>query len=100
MSGVLAGRVVRQPTTLRVQLRRALVAAGAVLAVLVLAAVAAMVQVVRHQDDVTELYYGAITEASSGYIRMLDAETAVRGYALTGEPVTLGPYQEALGEGQ
>ncbi|WNB84866.1 CHASE3 domain-containing protein [Cellulomonas sp. ATA003] len=85
-----------RPTTLRTQLRRALIAAAVVLGVLVLCAVTATVQVVRAQDDVTELYYGAVTEANAGYVRMLDAETAVRGYALTADPVTLAPYADSL----
>ncbi|WP_298459679.1 ATP-binding protein [uncultured Cellulomonas sp.] len=87
----------RRPATLRSQLRRALLAAAVALGVLVLCAVTATVQVVRAQDDVTELYYDAITEANDGYVRMLDAETAVRGYALTADPVTLEPYAQALG---
>ena len=87
------------PATLRASLLRALVTAAVVLGVLVLCALTAVVQVIRTQDDVTQLYYRALSEANEGYVRMLDAETAVRGYALTADPVTLGPYEGALGGG-
>ena len=85
----------RTPTTLRESLRRALTVAGAALGVLVLFAVLSVVQVVRSQQDVTDLYFRAITEAHEGYIRIIDIETAVRGYALTGDPATLAPLEEA-----
>jgi signal transduction histidine kinase len=97
VSGPLGALGVRAPTTLRESLRRALTAAAVVLGVLVLCAVTSVVQVIRAQDDVTNLYFGALTEANDGYIRLLDAETAVRGYALTADPVTLEPYTRALG---
>ncbi len=97
MSRTLAERVAAPRTTLRANLRRALTVAAVVLGLLVLCAATSVVQVTRHQRDVTDLYYRAIVEATGGYVRMLDAETAVRGYALTADPVTLGPYERALG---
>jgi signal transduction histidine kinase len=97
MSPSVASRLTRPPRTLRVALGRALAVAAAVLGVLVLCALTATVQVIRSQDDVTDLYFRAIGEANDGYIRMLDAETGVRGFALTGDPATLAPYERAIG---
>jgi signal transduction histidine kinase len=96
MSRSAASRLTRRPATLRATLLRALTVAGAVLGVLVLCAITATVQVIRSQDEVTDLYFRAIAEANDGYIRMLDAETGVRGFALTGDPATLAPYEQVV----
>ena len=76
-------------------LRRRLGAVAAAVGLLLLAVVGASVlqllQVREHQDQVTEDYYAAITLSQEQFIWMVDAETAVRGYALTGDPSTLEP---------
>jgi signal transduction histidine kinase len=95
-SGTLATRVARTPTTLRESLRRALSVAGVALGVLVLFALVSVVQVVRAQQDVTDLYYRAVAEANRGYRSLLDAETGVRGYALTADPAALQPFTDVV----
>jgi signal transduction histidine kinase len=47
---------------------------------------------------VTETYFDMITQADGAYIQLVDAETAVRGFALTGDPVTLEPYDRAIAD--
>ena len=49
----------------------------------VLLAVVVLVRLVDSQQAVTETYFSAITHADGAYIRLLDAETGVRGFALT-----------------
>ncbi len=97
MSAPSRGDRAGAPTTLRRSLRRALTVAGVALGLFVLFALVSVVQVVRAQQDVTDLYYRAVTEANDGYIRIIDAETAVRGYALTADPAALEPFTRVLG---
>ncbi|WP_246260435.1 sensor histidine kinase [Cellulomonas taurus] len=79
--------------TLRRRLAQALTAGGLVLALLVAASAFALWQMLDRQDEVTDTYFQVITRAESSYTRLVDAETAVRGYALTGSDVTLEPYE-------
>ena len=83
-------------TSLRRRLRIALIGAGALLALIVVAAGWALVQVEQHQDTLGQVYFPAIIQADTAMIGLVDAETAVRGYALTGDPVTLEPMQRLL----
>ena len=80
-------------STLRRRLFQALTAGGIVLALIVAAAVVALWQMIDRQGQVADRYYTVVTGAESAYTRLVDAETAVRGYALTGSEVTLEPYQ-------
>ncbi|GCD19681.1 histidine kinase [Cellulomonas algicola] len=82
--------------TLRRRLLRLLVTAAALLALVVVGAALVLGRVVERQDAVTQTYFDAITQADGAYIQLVDAETSVRGYALTGDEVTLEPYQRAL----
>lgn len=81
--------------TLRRRLGQTLVAAGVLLGLVVGASAAVLVRVIELQHQVTEVYYDAITRADGAYIRLVDAETAVRGYALTGDQVSLEPFARA-----
>ena len=83
-------------TTLRHRLTRLLVTAGAVLGVVLVAAGFALARTLAAQDVVTELYFDAVTRADTAYVQLVDAETAVRGYALTGDRVILEPYERSL----
>ena len=83
-------------TSLRRRLAMALLAAGLVLALALSATVWALLRVNDRQVAVTNLYYNAITSADRAFTRLVDAETAVRGYALTGDPVTLEPFSRLV----
>ncbi|HEY3436500.1 MAG TPA: ATP-binding protein [Actinotalea sp.] len=87
-------------TSLRRRLRLALVAAGTVLALIVLTAVSALLQVQTRQREISQIYFPAISEADTVFTELVDAETAVRGYALTGDPVTLEPMERLLARPQ
>ncbi|MEZ0449462.1 sensor histidine kinase [Cellulomonas sp. ICMP 17802] len=88
----------RRPSTLRRRLRTVIVAAGASLAVLVLGTAFVLVRLVDRQEAVTQTYFDAITLADGAYIQLIDAETAVRGFALTGDQITLEPYDRAVAD--
>ncbi|WP_456825244.1 sensor histidine kinase [Cellulomonas sp. P5_E12] len=89
---------VRRPTTLRRRLRTLIVAAGAALVVVVLGTAFVLVRLVDRQEAVTQTYFDAITLADGAYIQLIDAETAIRGFALTGDPITLEPYDRAIAD--
>jgi signal transduction histidine kinase len=82
-------------TTLRQRLARVLLAAGVVLGIVVVCAGLAVDRMIDRQEAVTGTYFTALTSAEAAYTRLVDAETAVRGYLLTGDPVTLEPYERA-----
>lgn len=86
----------RRRGTLRRRLASALIAAGVVIGLVVAGSAVALWRMLDSQDAVTERYFTAITEAESAYTGLVDAETAVRGYALTGYDGTLEPYDRAL----
>lgn len=88
---------VRTNATLRRRLGRALVAGSVVLGLVAVGAAVALWRMLDSQDLVTDGYFVAITDAESAYTRLVDAETAVRGYALTGFDGTLEPYERASG---
>ena len=89
---------VRRSSTLRRRLRTVIVAAGAALAVVVLGTVFVLVRLFDRQEAVTETYFTAITQADGAFIQLVDAETSVRGFALTGDPVTLEPYERSAAD--
>jgi len=90
-----AGPAARSRVTLRHRLALALVAAAVVLTIVFVGAVVALWQMLDSQDAVTDRYFTAITDAETSYTQLVDAETAVRGYALTGYDGTLEPYENA-----
>ncbi|MDT0165534.1 ATP-binding protein [Actinotalea sp. AC32] len=78
--------------SLRGRLRVALLVGGTVLALVVTVMTVAFGQMSRAQRDITTVFYTAVTQGDASYLALVDAETAVRGYALTGDEVTLEPY--------
>ncbi|MFI2752665.1 ATP-binding protein [Cellulomonas sp. P22] len=84
-----------QAMTLRRRLGQTLVAAGVLLGLVVGASGVVVVRVIDLQHQVTEVYFDAITRADGAYVRLVDAETAVRGYALTGDEISLEPFARA-----
>lgn len=82
--------------SLRRRVDRALLAAGALLLVTLVLATAALVAVRERQREVLEIYYEAITRTGTAYEQVLNAETAVRGYLLTGDEIALEPLQRVL----
>ena len=77
-------------------LQRRLTAAFAVTAILLTAvvgaAVALAVRVERTQDQVVDRLFEAYAISNDLFVSVVDSETSVRGYALTGDPQFLGPY--------
>lgn len=86
----------RTRATLRRRLAVALTAAGVVLAMVFVGSGVALWRMLDSQELVTERYFQAITGAETAYTRLVDGETAVRGYALTGFEGTLEPYDRAV----
>ena len=80
----VSGRVVR-------------VAAGVLAAILVVGAAAtwALLRSARQVDRLAEGYGPAADANAAALIYMLDAETAIRGYALNGTSAALAPYRAA-----
>lgn len=82
----------RGADSLRRRLQLALTVAGVVLALMVTATGTALVQLDRKLEDVVGVYFLTINQGTTGYLSVVNAETAVRGYALTGDLVTLEPF--------
>ncbi len=89
------GDGVARSTTLRRRLTLLLATAGVLLGLVLLAAGFVLARTLASQHQVTEVYFEAVTRADSAYVRVVDAETAVRGFALTGDEVTLEPYERS-----
>src|SRR5690606_22550178 len=85
----------RERVTLRRRLGLALTAAGVVLGLVFVGSGIALWRMLDAQELVTERYFTAITDAETSYTRLVDGETAVRGFALTGYDGTLEPYERA-----
>jgi signal transduction histidine kinase len=77
--------------TLRRRLTVSLVAAGLALLAVIIAAVVLLAQVRTLQDEVVDDYFRATTLSSDQFLLAVDAETAVRGFALTGDESLLEP---------
>ena len=74
------------------------VAVGVLAAVVVVGTVVTW-SLLRSADKVDQLStgYGPAADANAAALTyMLDVETAIRGYALTGGPASLGPYHRAI----
>jgi signal transduction histidine kinase len=74
--------------------RRLAVALGALTAVLLavmIAAIVVLIAVRSQQRTVINRYFTAVSVADTRFTEQVDAETAVRGYALTSDPSTLQP---------
>jgi signal transduction histidine kinase len=77
--------------SLRRRLRRLLAGLSVLVIVLIALSVGLLVSVRHQQHQVIDRYFTAINISDQRFIAQLDAETAVRGYALTGATVTLQP---------
>ncbi len=87
-------REARGSWTLHSRLRAAIVVAGVSLGLVLLLAVAAFTQLSRYQDEVTGVVFSAIVELEELQADLVDAEAAVRAYALSGNEALLTPYNE------
>src|SRR5665647_562615 len=98
-SSATAGRrpVVR-PGSLRAWLRVGLVTGGALLGLVAALAATALVIMQDRQHAIIDVYFAAITEADTSHITLLDAEASVRGYAMTGNPVSLEALERITGQ--
>ncbi|GIG27921.1 sensor histidine kinase [Cellulomonas marina] len=85
------------PFTLRRRVEALLLAAALVLGAAIVATVLVYVQLADRQRVVTEVYFSAVLDVDEAYLALVDDETAVRGYALTGDPDALAPYGDAPG---
>lgn len=85
----------RGTSSLRRRLSLVLVVSGVLGAVVLGASIALLVSVRNQQSRVVNRYFDAKELSDQLFTELLDAETAVRGYALTGDNATLRPYAEA-----
>ncbi|GEA80147.1 sensor histidine kinase [Cellulomonas uda] len=85
----------RGEQTLRERLRGWFSVVGVLLVLVVALAAVAYSQQVQRQEIVTRDLFDAITETDTAYIALIDAETGLRGFALTGERRFLDPYEAA-----
>lgn len=93
---ILAGTA-PQGASLRRRLGVLLVVAAAILLAVLVTSVVALVNVVRIQDEVTNPYFTAITQADTAYISLVDAESSVRAFLATGAEVNLEPFERSIG---
>ncbi|ROS28197.1 ATP-binding protein [Cellulomonas sp. PhB150] len=82
----------RTGMTLRRRLTTLLVVAGVVLGLLLAGAAYVFAQLADRQSAVTEDIFGAVVGADRALVAYVDAETGLRGFALTGDEDTLAPY--------
>jgi signal transduction histidine kinase len=77
------------PISLRTRLGRTLIGAAGVL-VLVISAAGVSLAIMRdRQSVILDVLFHAISEADIGHVALLDVDSAVRGYATTGNPIAL-----------
>ena len=95
MSAAATTAGARTGSTLRRRLTALLVTTGALLGLVLVVAGFVLSRALTSQHEVTEVYFDAVTRADSAYVRLVDAETAVRGFALTGDEITLEPYDRS-----
>lgn len=93
---ILAGTA-PQGASLRRRLGVLLVVAAAILLAVLVTSVVALLNVVRIQDEVTNPYFTAITQADTAYISLVDAESSVRAFLATGVEVNLEPFERSVG---
>ncbi len=92
-------RVDRTGRTLQWRVNVALLIGSLVLVGAVAAGVGALAPERERQDAVVGLYFTAITETDRAYQRVLNAETSVRDFLLTGDPRTLEPLEGQWADG-
>jgi len=77
--------------SLRRRLARFLSLIGVLVLAMVTVAIILLFQVRTQQHVVTDRYFTAVNTSTQRFVAQVDAETAVRGYALSHDPVTLQP---------
>lgn len=82
--------------SLRRRLGALLVVAAAILLLVLVTSIVALVNVVRLQDEVTNPYFTAITQADTAYILLVDAESSLRSYLTTGNEVNLEAFDRSI----
>jgi signal transduction histidine kinase len=82
--------------TLGRRLSALLIVAGVVLLAVVSGAAVVLAQVHRDQQIVTDRYFTIVNDSGALFLGLVDAETAVRGYALTGQQAELEPLNDLL----
>src|SRR4051794_23362432 len=80
--------------SLRRRIGALLLAVGIVLLAVVGSSFVLLLQVRDAQDRVVKQYFEAILGSSDAFTGLVDAETSVRGYALTGEAKNLKPLEQ------
>jgi signal transduction histidine kinase len=88
-------RVAEGSSSLSRRLAGLLIVAAVVLGVLLVTAGVAFGRLVQVQHQVTDDLFDATAATGAHTVSLVDAETGLRGYALTGDPVTLQPYDDA-----
>jgi signal transduction histidine kinase len=81
----------RHSWSLRRRLARFLVGLGAAVVALIVIAIVLLLQVRAQQRQVINRYFTAVTNGNQYFLQQVNAETAIRGYALSHLPVTLTP---------
>jgi signal transduction histidine kinase len=90
------GRFTPRSLSLHTRIATALLTVGALLLGVVAVSAVVEVQTQHEQREVVYSYYNGLRFSQTYFIDMLNAETAVRGYALTGgRPDMLGPLQQS-----
>ena len=84
----------RAAWSLHGRLRVAVLAAGALLGVALVVAIVAFAQLARYQDNVTGRLFTAVIDLQDLQADLVDAEAAVRAFALSGDEELLAGYAE------
>ncbi|WP_230976558.1 sensor histidine kinase [Georgenia wutianyii] len=84
----------RMAWSLRGRLRVAVLSAAALLTVTLVVAVVAFGQLVRYQDTVTRLLFTAVVDLQDLQSEIVDAEAALRAFALSGDEDMLAGYAQ------
>lgn len=82
-----------QGLSLRRRLAVVLAAGGVALLALIVLASVLLLQVRRDQDRIVGDYYTVLSTTNNLFVDLVDSETAVRGYALTGQTAFLEPFR-------
>lgn len=85
----------RRAVTLRRRISWLLAAAAVLLGIVLVADGVALGRLLAVQHQVTDQLFDARVAADDHFAALVDAETGLRGYALTGDPATLEPYDQA-----
>ena len=85
----------RSELSLQRRITLTLITLGVVVALVVSFAAWAFVSMRQMQQQVIDNYYTALSSSNRQFVALVDTETAIRGYALTGDEDTLAPLTDA-----